>query len=293
MEWHERAVPPQSSGSGGDAGPPWTRTPSTCSGRPWSGRGRSASERLAGYLTKAIREAKRRTSWTDSDPGYEAAVLGLGSPGCSSDASLRGSIEAFVAAIAADALANSLGAKLVQLTMPGVPDVYQGCELTGLSLVDPDNRRPVDYARRQSLLADLDAGRLDAASSPDPTAIPWRGWTRRSCSSRPGALRLRRDHPDWFAGSYEPLTAVGRRGRSRGGVRTRRARRHGGHPAARRSPPAGRLGRHATATACSRAAAGWVDVLTGAVYRGQSVLLADLTQRLPVALLVPLVPEGE
>ena len=57
--------------------------------------------------------------------------------------------------------ANSLGAKLVQLTMPGVPDVYQGCELAGLSLVDPDNRRPVDFARRRALLADLDA----AASS--------------------------------------------------------------------------------------------------------------------------------
>ena len=51
-----------------------------------------------------------------------------------------------MARIAPDARVNSLGAKLVQLTMPGVPDVYQGCELTGLSLVDPDNRRPVDFA---------------------------------------------------------------------------------------------------------------------------------------------------
>ena len=61
--------------------------------------------------------------------------------------------------MAAAARVNSLGQKLVQLTMPGVPDVYQGCELLGLSLVDPDNRRPVDFARRRSLLEDLDGGR--------------------------------------------------------------------------------------------------------------------------------------
>ena len=133
-------------------------------------------------------------------------MLGLASR-VLSDASLRGSIEAFVASIAADALANSLGVKLVQLTMPGVPDVYQGCELTGLSLVDPDNRRPVDYGRRQSLLADLDAGRLDAASSPDPDPVARLDAAKLLVTSR--ALRLRRDHPDWFAGSYEPLTAAG------------------------------------------------------------------------------------
>ena len=62
--------------------------------------------------------------------------------------------------------------------MPGVPDIYQGCELSGLSLVDPDNRRPVDFARRRALLADLDAGRLDLAA-PHPAvtrgAAPGRG----------------------------------------------------------------------------------------------------------------------
>ena len=73
-QWHERAVTLRSTAV---PRPPWTRTPSTCSGRPWSGPGRSAAMRLAGYLTKAIREAKRRTSWTSPDPEYEAAVLGL------------------------------------------------------------------------------------------------------------------------------------------------------------------------------------------------------------------------
>src|ERR1700736_5375686 len=143
-----------------------------------------------------MHEAKTRTSWTVRDPGYEAAVLGL-ADAVLADPELVAGIAEFVARIAPDARVNSLGAKLVQLTMPGVPDVYQGCELTGLSLVDPDNRRPVDYVRRQSLLADLDAGRLDAASSPDPDPVARLDAAKLLVTSR--ALRLRRDHPDWFA----------------------------------------------------------------------------------------------
>ena len=89
-----------------------------------------SGERLAGYLTKAVREAKRRTSWTSPDQEYEAAVLGLAAR-VLDDPGLSGSVAGFVAGIAGDAAVNSLGAKLVQLTMPGVPDVYQGCELAG------------------------------------------------------------------------------------------------------------------------------------------------------------------
>jgi (1->4)-alpha-D-glucan 1-alpha-D-glucosylmutase len=290
MEWHERAVPPESSGSGGDAGPAVDADTEYLLWQTLAGAWPISQERLNGYLTKAIREAKRRTSWTDSDPGYEAAVLGLGSR-VLSDASLRGSIEAFVASIAADALANSLGAKLVQLTMPGVPDVYQGCELTGLSLVDPDDRRPVDYGRRQSLLADLDAGRLDAASSPDPDPDPVARLDAAKLLVTSRALRLRRDHPDWFAGSYEPLAAAG----AAAGHAVAFAR--GGHAVtvATRLPGGlrrlGGWGGTLLPLPVLEADAGWVDVLTGAVYREQSVLLADLTRRLPVALLVPLVPE--
>ena len=116
---------------------------------------------------KAVREADRRTSWTEPDDGYEAAVLGLAARALD-DRGLAGSIAEFVAAIAGDALANSLGAKLIQLTMAGVPDIYQGCELSGLSLVDPDNRRPVDFGQRRALLADLDANRLDLDPAPGP-----------------------------------------------------------------------------------------------------------------------------
>ena len=96
------------------------------------------------------------TSWTEPDTGYESRVLGFADK-VLRDGELTGRIAGFVAGLAGDARANSLGAKLVQLTMPGVADTYQGCELGAFSLVDPDNRRPVDFARRRQLLATLDA----------------------------------------------------------------------------------------------------------------------------------------
>ena len=202
-EWHERAVTSRVFGETAAAVDPDTEYliwQTLVGAWPISG------ERLAGYLTKAVREADRRTSWTDPDAEYEAAVLGLAARALD-DPELSGSIGEFVAAIAGDALANSLGAKLVQLTMVGVPDIYQGCELSGLSLVDPDNRRPVDFARRRALLADLDAGRLDLAAATRTTADPRLDAAKLLVTAR--ALRLRRARPEWFAGGYAPVTAVG------------------------------------------------------------------------------------
>ena len=145
-------------------------------------------ERLTGYLRKAMREAKSRTSWTDPDAEYESQVLTFAEL-VLEDEELAGQIGRFAAGLDGDARANALGAKLVQLTMPGVADTYQGCELAGLRLVNPDNRAPADFARRRNLLAALDAG--------DPPA-----WTGESCWSR----RL----PCGCAGS----TRTGSRGRT-------------------------------------------------------------------------------
>ena len=154
------------------------------------------SGRLAGYLRKAMREAKTATSWTDPDEDYEAAVLGLADR-VLADGELSRAIAGFVTGLAADARVNSLGMKLVQLTMPGVADVYQGCELAGLSLVDPDNRRPVDFGRRRQLLAALGAGAAAAGLDAEKLLVT------------SAALRLRRQHPDWFTGDYQPLAAEG------------------------------------------------------------------------------------
>ncbi len=85
--------------------------------------------------------------------------------------------------------------------MPGVPDVYQGCELTGRALVDPDNRRPVDFAARQELLAALDY------AEPGGRQLDGLDAAKLLVTSR--ALRLRRDHRDWFAGGYQPLAGTG------------------------------------------------------------------------------------
>jgi (1->4)-alpha-D-glucan 1-alpha-D-glucosylmutase len=141
-------------------------------------------DRLHGYAEKAIREAATHTSWNDPDIAFEKAVHEW------LDAVLDGPIGAgltsLVGRLDEHAHNDSLGQKLVALTAPGVPDVYQGTELWEDSLVDPDNRRPVDYAARQQ-----------ASQHPKLTV------TR-------AALRLRRDRPDTFVdGGYTPLLPQG------------------------------------------------------------------------------------
>jgi (1->4)-alpha-D-glucan 1-alpha-D-glucosylmutase len=227
-------------------------------------------ERLRSYLGKAMHEAKTRTSWTVRDPGYEEAVLGL-ADAVLADPELVAGIAEFVARIAPDARVNSLGAKLVQLTMPGVPDIYQGCELSALSLVDPDNRRPVDFQRRRRLLAALRAGQEVVGLDAEKLLLTTR------------ALRLRRDHPEWFAGRYTPLACEGpaaehavafQRGEQAVTVVTRLPgglRRRGGWGD----------------TTLPLPQLHWRDVLTGVRHAGLRPLLSELTWRLPVALLVP------
>ena len=153
--------------------------------------------RLRDYLDKAAKEAKLRTSWTDHDEAFEADVAAW--PGAvMGDAELASEIEAFVARIENPGYANSLGQKLVQLTAPGVPDVYQGTELWDFSLVDPDNRRPVDYAARREILARITDGELpevDASGAAKLLVVH-------------KALKLRQEHPALFHG-YRPLRAEG------------------------------------------------------------------------------------
>ena len=234
------------------------------------------AERLTGYLRKAMREAKTRTSWTDPDPEYESQVLTFAEL-VLEDEELTGQIGRFVTGLAGDAGANALGAKLVQLTMPGVADTYQGCELAGLRLVDPDNRAPADFARGRDLLAALDAG--DQPPGLDPGQLDTAKLLVTSL-----ALRLRRAHPDWFAGEYLPLAAEGAAARyavsfARGGnavtVVTRLPgglRRSGGWAGTVLPLPHG---------------GPWRDLLTGASHADARPLLSDVLQRHPVALLVP------
>lgn len=221
-------------------------------------------ERFHAYAVKAMREAAQETGWTRIDPVYEAGVtraidLAYDDPG------LRDLWDRVLAEVERPGWSNALGQKLVQLTMPGIPDVYQGTESWEDSLVDPDNRRLVDFGKLSRL--------LDSLTGTPP--VDGTGAAKLWLTSV--ALRLRRNRPDLF-GSYAPVPVSG--------------------PAAAHAVAFDRGGAVTVATRLPLTLArsggwretvieldgGWTDHLTGRRYNGLtrlSVLLADL----PVALL--------
>jgi len=146
--------------------------------------------RLSSYLEKATREAKERTSWTEPNQDFDDALRDQVRR-IFADRELLDDVAAWVREhVEQPGRSNALAQKVLQLTMPGVPDVYQGQELPDFSLVDPDNRRPVDYGVRRAALERLDTA--DAKMLVTATA-----------------LRLRRDRPEVFASSYRPLHVEG------------------------------------------------------------------------------------
>jgi len=171
----------------------------------------SYTERIKGAMLKSMREARVHTTWASPNAAYEDAVLTF-----AGDALCAERSQAFLATflpfqerVAKLGLHKSLVQATLKLTVPGVPDIYQGAELWDLSLMDPDNRRPLDYHRRMRLLADL-----DACASRGELSIPrlmehWRdGAIKLFVTS--AVLRFRRDHAELFAkGEYEPLAANG------------------------------------------------------------------------------------
>ena len=127
-----------------------------CFTRRWWGRGPSRAERALAFLEKAVREAKLHTSWDDPNQIYESAVNHFASSIMRSRRFMA-EVGEFAERVRRPGWSNSLALKLLTLTAPGVPDLYQGSELWDLSLVDPDNRRPVDYEARAAMLKDVDA----------------------------------------------------------------------------------------------------------------------------------------
>jgi (1->4)-alpha-D-glucan 1-alpha-D-glucosylmutase len=226
-------------------------------------------ERMHAFAEKAMREASDGTSWADPVPAFEQAVH------AAVDAAydrpeIADLIDSFARRIEPYGWSNALTQKLVQLTMPGVPDVYQGSELSETSLVDPDNRRPVDFGRLATALRGLDRPGSDLPPDGTPAAKLW--VTRQ-------ALRARRDHPEWFE-SYRPLSGEPMDAHlvafDRGGAVTVATRlpagleRRGGWGEVRLSLPEGP----------------YRDALTDIRHEG-CVLLADVLARYPVALLLP------
>ena len=185
-------------------------------------------DRIVAYMTKALREAKLHTSWLSPDEEYEAAVerfvraiLDRRRPNL-----FLPSFEPFQARVAELGIYNSLAQLVIKITAPGVPDFYQGTELWDLALVDPDNRRPVDYAKRREVLADLgDAIGERPARPAAPTA-----------ASRCSSPAARWPHArSWRAvyehGDYVPLSIAG------GAARLRCSPSRASGPAPIRSPP--------------------------------------------------------
>lgn len=163
-------------------------------------------ERVAQWQLKALREAKLHTSWTDPDPAYEAA--GLGALEFLRDAApgrrLLAEIAAYALELAPAGMINSLAQTLLRNTLPGVPDLYQGTELWDYSLVDPDNRRAVDYPPRIAMMA-----RTRASAAVRPSATDWRsGAVKQALIQR--LLAARQRHPALFGqGECVPLAVTG------------------------------------------------------------------------------------
>jgi len=170
-------------------------------------------ERIKRYMLKAVKEAKAHTSWINPNAAYEEAV-------CHFVASMLGNTRQnpfladfvpFQQRVARFGMWNSLAQTLLKLTSPGVPDIYQGTEIWDLSLVDPDNRRPVDYRKRRDLLRRVvgAAKRLGASElARDLLETPADGRIKMFVTWR--ALTLRRAMPDVFLrGDYQPLGVTG------------------------------------------------------------------------------------
>ena len=161
----------------------------------WTEDGPMSATRLAAYLVKASREAKTWTSWQAPDPGAEESLTGFLTH-LVTDPDVARALDGWVARTAPAVRAAVLGTKLVQLTLPGVADVYQGTESQVIALVDPDNRSPVDAGTLAERLHRLDAG-ADALGLAD-----------EKLALTAAALRLRRDIPGAFVGAcagYLPL----------------------------------------------------------------------------------------
>ncbi len=262
-------------------------------------------ERLRGYLVKAAREAMAHSRWVSPDVEYENALLQF-----LEDILGEGPENEFLpdflemqARLAFYGVLNSLSQTLLKITSPGVPDFYQGEELLNFSLVDPDNRRPVDFARREQLLKVIQ--RQEKKCRKTMLAEAWRHWRdgRLKLYVIYRALNFRKNHPDIFlTGDYLPLAAAGERRNNVIALARRRekdwlvaaAARFFSHLVKPGQAPLGPEAWGEGALLLPPAAPGrWLELFSGEVLeavpssRARSLSLARLFRSLPVALLTP------
>jgi len=238
-------------------------------------------DRMAAYMAKATKEAKQGTSWLHANADYDAAVdrfvrAMLQSPQFVKEA------RALASEVGRAGAVNSLAQVVLKLASPGVPDTYQGSELWNFSLVDPDNRRPVDYDVRRRMLSELEGA--------DPQALldGWLDGKVKLLVTHRGLMHRREHRALYLEGSYEPIPG----GRHIVAFRRRHGAQElicvvprlthsltGGKPAW----PLGEVwGEQALELGEARS---WVDLFTGARHTGDRLALAEVFARLPVALL--------
>jgi (1->4)-alpha-D-glucan 1-alpha-D-glucosylmutase len=232
-------------------------------------------DRLTAYMEKAVREAKQQTSWTQQNKEFEDSLENFIGRLYASEEFMAG-IGEFVSRIIAPGRVNSLAQTLLKCTAPGVPDTYQGSELWDLHLVDPDNRAPIDYAARRSLLSEIEAGMpVEEILKNMESGMP-KLWVLHC------ALKLRRQRPELFGadGDFTPLVIEGRKtdhavGYLRaGGLATIASRWNL------------KLAGNWSNTTVDLPGERWRNMFTDEVFNGGRIPMPSLLRRFPVALLV-------
>lgn len=231
-----------------------------------------ATDRAVAYMEKASREAKAHTSWTNPNPAYDNALRSF-VEGVMSSHEFATDLESFVKPLIEPGRINSLAQTLIKLTAPGVPDFYQGTELWDLSLVDPDNRRPVDYELRRRLLGEMKTMKAEEIWSRAEDGLP-KMWVIQK------ALKLRQERRMFRPeDGYRGIVARG----ARSGHVIVFARGERAVTLAPRLPLklAGKWGD----TVIELPIGQWRNELTGETVGGGKILVDDLLKRFPVALL--------
>ena len=230
-------------------------------------------ERMKAYMQKAMREAKINTTWVSNNKPYEDAVAGF-IDATFADERFIGEVQSFVDGIRQCGWINSLSQTLLKYTVPGVPDLYQGGELWDLSLVDPDNRRPVDFELRRNLLKEIHTLTVPQMMARIDEGLPKLWIIHR-------ALTLRRAHPDWFGetAAYTPLAISGEK--SRHAIAFQRG--NNAITIVQRWPMG--LAEDWSDTSVELPPGRWKNHLTDEPMHGTNVPLSELLHDLPVALL--------
>ena len=244
-------------------------------------------ERIKTTLEKSMREGKQHSNWSSPDTAYEDAMQSFARAALDpSRPAFLSSFLPFVQRVARLGVQNSLIQAVLKFTVPGMPDIYQGCEMWDLSLVDPDNRRPVDYETRAAALAELQpALERDLAGTLRSLLVDWAAG-RITLAVTTLLLRLRAQLPDLFAqGSYDALAIAGEKTSQALGFLRREGENQiavlvAPYPGLRESDP------DWNDTRATLPEGEWRDLFSGRIFTGGETDLAALFDLLPAAVLV-------